>query len=174
MGLLDGKVAVVTGSGRGIGRAVAELFAAEGAAVVINDLDQAVAEETARAIADTGGKTVVCAGSVTDPEFPGKIIQAAVNEFGKLDILVNNAGYTWDAMVHKMTDEQWYAMIDVHATASFRMIRAAAPYLRDVAKEEIARGERVMRKIINVMSIAGTMGNAGQANYSAAKAALGG
>lgn len=174
MGLLTGKVAIITGSGRGIGRAAAELLVAEGAAVVINDLEPAVAEETARAIRDTGGKAAACAGSVTDPEFPGKIVQAAVSEFGKLDILVNNAGYTWDAVVHKMTDEQWYAMIDVHATASFRMIRAATPCFRDVAKEEIARGERTMRKIINVMSIAGTMGNAGQANYSAAKAALGG
>ena len=174
MGLLDGKVAIITGSGRGIGRAAAELFAEEGAAVVINDLELAVADETAKAITAAGGRAAVCAGNVTNPEFPAKIVQTAINELGKLDILVNNAGYTWDAVVHKMTDEQWYAMIDVHATASFRMIRAAASHLRDAAKQDIARGKPVMRKIVNVMSIAGTMGNAGQANYSAAKAALGG
>lgn len=174
MGMLDGKVAVITGSGRGIGRAAALMFAREGAMVVVSDLDPAPAEETVNAITDAGGKAVSCIGDVTAPEFPEKLINTALNTFGGLDIIVNNAGYTWDGVIHKMTDEQWQAMLDVHITAPFRIIRAAAPFIRETAKKEIAEGKRNMRKIVNVMSIAGTTGNPGQANYSSAKAALGG
>jgi 3-oxoacyl-[acyl-carrier protein] reductase len=167
--LLVGKSAIVTGSGRGIGKAVAALFADHGASVVINDIDRDVAEATAKEITDAGGRAVVCAGSVTDVEFPDRVVKTAAESFGGLDIIVNNAGYTWDSVIQNMTDEQWYAIIDVHLTAPFRIIRAATPYMREVAKKEIAEGRRVQRKIINVSSTSGVAGNAGQVNYSAGK-----
>jgi 3-oxoacyl-[acyl-carrier protein] reductase len=167
--LLVGKSAIVTGSGRGIGRAVAKLFAEHGASVVINDLDAEVAEATAEEITQSGGRAIVCAGSVTDPAFPERLVRTTAEAFGGIDILVNNAGYTWDAVIQNMTDEMWYAMIDVHLTAPFRIIRAAVPYMREVAKKEIAEGQRVHRKIINVSSTSGVAGNAGQINYAAGK-----
>jgi 3-oxoacyl-[acyl-carrier protein] reductase len=167
--LLQNKSAIVTGSGRGIGRSIAKLFADHGASVVVNDIDGEVAAATAKEITDAGGKAVVCAGSVTDVEFPDRLVNTAAEAFGGIDVLVNNAGYTWDAVIQNMTDEQWYAMLDVHLTAPFRIIRAAAPYMRDAAKQEIAQGNRVQRKIINVSSTSGVAGNAGQANYSAGK-----
>jgi 3-oxoacyl-[acyl-carrier protein] reductase len=167
--LLQNKSAIVTGSGRGIGRSIAKLFADHGASVVVNDIDGEVAAATAKEITDAGGKAVVCAGSVTDVEFPDRLVKTAADAFGGIDVLVNNAGYTWDAVIQNMTDEQWYAMIDVHLTAPFRIIRAAAPYMRDAAKREIAQGNRVQRKIINVSSTSGVAGNAGQVNYSAGK-----
>jgi 3-oxoacyl-[acyl-carrier protein] reductase len=167
--LLRNKSAIVTGSGRGIGRSIAKLFADHGASVVINDIDQEVATATAREITEAGGNAVVCAGSVTDVEFPDRLVRTAAEAFGGIDVVVNNAGYTWDAVIQNMTDEQWYAMIDVHLTAPFRIIRAAAPFMRDAAKQEIAQGKRVQRKIINVSSTSGVAGNAGQVNYSAGK-----
>lgn len=167
--LLQNKSAIVTGSGRGIGRSIAKLFNDHGASVVVNDIDEEVAAATAREITDAGGKAVVCAGSVTDAEFPDRLVKTAAEAFGGIDVIVNNAGYTWDAVIQNMTDEQWYAMIDVHLTAPFRIIRAAAPYMRDAAKHEIAEGRRVQRKIINVSSTSGVAGNAGQVNYSAGK-----
>jgi 3-oxoacyl-[acyl-carrier protein] reductase len=167
--LLVGKSAIITGSGRGIGKAVATLFADHGASVVINDIDQDVADATAKEITGAGGRAVVCAGSVTDPEFPDRVVKAAAESFGGLDIIVNNAGYTWDSVIQNMSDEQWYAMIDVHLTAPFRIIRAATPFMREAAKKEIAEGRRVQRKIINVSSTSGVAGNAGQVNYSAGK-----
>ena len=167
--LLVGKSAIITGSGRGIGKAVATLFADHGASVVINDIDKDVADATAKEITQAGGRAVVCAGSVTDVEFPGRVVKTAAESFGGLDIIVNNAGYTWDSVIQNMTDEQWYAIIDVHLTAPFRIIRAATPYMREAAKKEIAEGRRVQRKIINVSSTSGVAGNAGQANYSAGK-----
>ena len=167
--LLVGKSAIITGSGRGIGRAVATLFAEHGASVVINDLDADVAEVTAQEITQSGGRAIVCAGSVTDPTFPERLVNTTVEAFGGIDIIVNNAGYTWDAVIQNMTDEMWYAMIDVHLTAPFRIIRAAVPYMREVAKKEIAEGKRVHRKIINVSSTSGVAGNAGQINYAAGK-----
>jgi 3-oxoacyl-[acyl-carrier protein] reductase len=172
MGLLENKSAIITGSGRGVGKAIATLFAKEGASVVINDLDVEPAEETVEEIKKTGAHAVACVGSVTNTEFPDKVIGTAIKEFGRLDIIVNCAGYTWDAVIQKQTDEHWYAMMDVHATAPFRIIRAAAPYIRDAAKKEMAEGKRVHRKIINISSLAGVCGNAGQANYSSAKAAV--
>ncbi len=172
MGLLDGKVAVVTGSGRGIGKAIALKLAKEGASVVINDLDAAPADETVNEIKNMGVKAVAAVGSVTDKEFPDKLIGAAINDLGRLDIIVNNAGYTWDAVIQKSTDEMWEAMLAVHATAPFRIMRAAAPYIRENAKKEKAEGKKVIRKIVNVTSIAGVYGNAGQINYSAGKAAI--
>ncbi|HLG15618.1 MAG TPA: SDR family oxidoreductase [Blastocatellia bacterium] len=167
--LLVGKSAIVTGSGRGIGRSIARLFAEHGASVVINDIDSDVAEATAKEINDAGGHAVVCAGSVTDAEFPDRLMKTAVDAFGGIDVIVNNAGYTWDSVIQNMTDEQWYAMIDVHLSAPFRIIRAATPYMREAAKREIAEGRRVQRKIVNVSSTSGVAGNAGQVNYSAGK-----
>src|SRR5713226_2739382 len=167
--LLVGKSAIITGSGRGIGKAVATLFADHGASVVINDIDKDVADATAKEITQAGGRAVVCAGSVTDAEFPDRVVKTAAESFGGLDIVVNNAGYTWDSVIQNMTDEQWYAIIDVHLTAPFRIIRAATPYMREAAKKEIAEGRRVQRKIINVSSTSGVAGNAGQVNYSAGK-----
>lgn len=169
MQLVAGKVAVVTGSGRGIGRATAELLAAHGARVVVNDLKEDVAEEAATAIRQQGGEALVCAGSITDPKFPDRLAKAAVDKFGALDIIVNNAGYTNDGVIHKMSDEQWATMLDVHLTGPFRLLRAASLYWREWAKAEIADGKQIMRKVINVSSTSGVAGNAGQVNYSAGK-----
>jgi 3-oxoacyl-[acyl-carrier protein] reductase len=169
VGVLDGKAAIVTGSARGIGRATAELLAEHGAKVLINDLDGDVAEQAAGEIQ---GETTVFAGDLTKEGVPDELVKKALDDFGQLDIIVNNAGYTWDGVVHKMSDEQFQAMLDIHTVVPFRIARAAAPYLRDTAKKEREAGEEVFRKIVNVSSISGTMGNAGQANYSAAKAGL--
>src|ERR687898_3417191 len=169
MGLLDGKAAIVTGSARGIGRATAELFVSEGPKVLINDIDGDVAEQAAGEIE---GETAVFAGDLTKPGVPDDLVAKGVEAFGQVDIVVNNAGYTWDGVVHKMSDEQFQAMLDIHTVVPFRMIRALAPAWREAAKQEKERGEEVFRKIVNVSSISGTMGNAGQANYSAAKAGV--
>jgi len=172
MGLLEGRIAIITGSGRGIGRAVALLFAREGARVVVSDLDEKPAQEVAEEIKAAGGDSIVFAGDVTKPSFAESIVARAVQAWGGLHILVNNAGFTWDAVIHKMTDEQWEAMLAVHLTAPFRLIRAASPHFREAAKEEKAAGKVINRKIVNVSSIAGTRGNAGQANYASAKAGI--
>jgi len=169
MGLLDGKAAIVTGSARGIGRATAERFASEGAKVLINDLDADVAEQAAGEI---DGETAVHAGDLTKPDAADQLVAAAVDAFGAVDVVVNNAGYTWDGVVHRMTDEQFQAMLDIHTVVPFRITRALAPHWREAAKAEIGEGKEVFRKLINVSSISGTMGNAGQANYSAAKAGV--
>lgn len=170
--MLQDRVAIITGSGRGIGKAAALLFGAEGARVVVSDLDPEPAEETASEIRAAGGEAIVAAGDVTDPAFADTIVKKAVDHWGALHILVNNAGYTWDAVIHKMTDEQWASMIGIHLTAPFRLIRAAAPYMRDVAKQEKLEGKVVNRKIINISSTSGTRGNPGQANYSSGKAGI--
>ena len=173
MGLIEGKVAILTGSGRGIGAATANMFGSEGASVVVSDLDQAPAEETAAAIRAAGGKAIVVAGDVTDPAFPAQLIQATLDAFGGIDIIVNNAGYTWDAVIQNMTDKQWYAMLDVHTTAPFRILREASQFIREAAKKEQAtNGRATPRKVINVTSVSGVYGNAGQANYSTAKAGV--
>ncbi|MGH2975217.1 MAG: SDR family NAD(P)-dependent oxidoreductase [Solirubrobacterales bacterium] len=169
MGLLDGKAAIITGSARGIGRATAELFISEGAKVVINDIDGDIAEQAA---AEIDGETAVFAGDLTKPGIPDELVAKANEAFGEIDIVVNNAGYTWDGVVHKMTDEQFQAMIEIHTVVPFRVTRALAPHWREAAKKEAGEGIERFRKIINVTSISGTMGNAGQANYSAAKAGV--
>ena len=169
MGVLDGKAAIVTGSARGIGRATAELLAEQGARVLINDLDGDVAEQAASEIS---GETAVFGGDLTKDGVPDQLIQKAVDEFGQIDIIVNNAGYTRDGVAHKMTDDQFQAMLDIHTVVPFRILRAAAPYLRDPAKQEKEEGREVFRKVVNISSISGTMGNAGQVNYSAGKAAV--
>jgi len=169
MGVLDDKVAIVTGSARGIGRATAELLSSQGAKVLINDLDADVAEQTASEIA---GDTAVYGGDLTKDGAADELVKTAIDAFGKIDIIVNNAGYTLDAPIHKMTDDWWEKMLAIHVTVPFKVIRAAAPHLREPAKAERERGEEVFRKIVNVSSISGTMGNAGQANYSAGKSAV--
>ncbi|PUE21447.1 MULTISPECIES: SDR family NAD(P)-dependent oxidoreductase [unclassified Limnohabitans] len=169
---LEGKVALITGSGRGIGRSIALKLAAEGARVVINDLDAAPAQEVVDEIRKAGGQAVACVGSVTAPDFAERFVGTAVSEFKGLDIIVNNAGYTWDNVVQKMTDEQWYAMMDVHLTAPFRILRAAQPVIRALSKQEKDAGQTVVRKVVNISSVAGLFGNAGQTNYSTAKAGI--
>ncbi len=169
MSVLDGKVAIVTGSARGIGRATAELLSSQGAKVLINDLDGDVAEQTASEIA---GDTLVFGGDLTQPGVPDELVKKVIGEWGQVDILVNNAGYTLDAPIHKMSDEWFQRMLDIHTIAPFRMCRAVAPHMREPAKAEREEGREVFRKIVNVSSISGTMGNAGQANYSAGKSAV--
>jgi 3-oxoacyl-[acyl-carrier protein] reductase len=166
MGLLDGKAAIVTGSARGIGRATAELFVAEGAKVLINDLDPDVAQQTASEI---NGETAVFAGDLTKEGAADELVKAATDAFGTVDICINNAGYTWDGVAHKMSDEQFQAMLDIHTIVPFRVARALAPAWREAAKAERGEGKEVFRKIVNVSSTSGMMGNAGQVNYSAAK-----
>jgi len=172
MGLLDDRVAVITGAGRGIGRAIAETFVREGARVVINDVDANPANEARAACNELRGEAAVTSvGSVADPAYTDALMRAAVDHFGQLDILVNNAGVTRDRMGHKMSDEEWDFVIDVNLTGSFNCIRSAAPYLRDVAKKEIEEQGEVtrVRKIVNFFSTAAIRGNPGQANYTAAK-----
>ncbi|MEQ1754460.1 MAG: SDR family oxidoreductase [Micropepsaceae bacterium] len=169
---LDGRVALISGSGRGIGRAIALKLASEGARVVVNDLDRDPAEETVAEIREKGGEAFACVGSVTAPDFAERFIGAAVDRFKGIDIIVNNAGYTWDNIIQKMTDEQWYAMIDCHLTAPFRILRAAQPVIRMLSKADAEAGREVYRKVVNISSVAGLGGNAGQANYSAAKAGI--
>jgi 3-oxoacyl-[acyl-carrier protein] reductase len=169
MGVLDSKSAIVTGSARGIGRATAELLAAHGAQVLINDLDADLAQQTASEI---DGATAVFGGDLTKGDAPDQLIKSAIDAFGKIDIIVNNAGYTRDNVIHKMTDEEFQAMLDIHLVVPFRVIRAAAPYMRDAAKKEREEGREVFRKIVNVSSTSGMFGNAGQANYAAGKSGV--
>ncbi len=168
--LLQDQVAIITGAGRGIGAAAAELFAAHGARVVVSDRDSGPTEEVVAAIKQAGGTAIGVPGDVTDPEFPNQLFEQAHAAFGDINILVNNAGYTWDGMLHKMSDKQWEAMLAVHNTAPFRLVRAAAPYMRDAAREEQAAGKApAPRCIINVSSTSGLHGNIGQLNYATAK-----
>jgi len=169
---LNSKVAVITGAGRGIGRAIAEKLAAAGAAVMINDLDPEPAAEAEAAIRLSGRAAAHLAGDVTAPDFPQKLVDATLDTFGGIDIIVNNAGYTWDNVIQKTTDEQYMAMLGIHLVAPFRLLRAASAYIRETAKREAAEGRRVMRKVVNITSIAGTDGNAGQAGYSSGKAGV--
>ena len=164
------QTVVITGAGRGIGASAALQFAEHGASVVVNDLDAAMAAETANAILSQGGQAVAASGDVTAAGFPEQLMQTAVDTFGKLNVVVNNAGYTWDAMAHKLTDEQWQAILEVHLSAPFRMIRAAAPFLRAAAAAELESGASLTNRcIVNVSSTSGLHGNIGQANYAAGK-----
>ncbi len=159
---LDSKVAIVTGAGRGIGRAIAQQLTAAGARVMVNDLDGDLLKNDPHAMA----------GDITDPAFPQQLVDHAVAELGGLDIIVNNAGYTWDGVIQKTTDEQFQAMLDIHIVAPFRILRAAAGFIRETAKREAAAGRRVHRKVVNITSIAATDGGAGQAGYASGKAAV--
>ncbi|NKB56317.1 MAG: SDR family oxidoreductase [Alphaproteobacteria bacterium] len=172
MSKLEGKVALVSGSGRGIGRCVAEKLASEGARIVVNDLDEAPAMETVEALKASGAEAVACIGSVVEDGFAERFIGTAIDNWGTPDIIVNNAGYTWDSVIQKMTDEQFQAIMDVHVTAPFRILRAAAEPIRIAAKKEAREGQEIFRKVVNISSTSGYFGNAGQANYSAAKAAI--
>ena len=174
MGKLQGKVAIVSGSGRGIGRAIAMKLASEGASVVVNDLDAGTADEAVAAIRAAGGQAIACVGNVTADGFAERFVGAAVGQLGGLDIIVNNAGYTWDNVIQKMDDKQWEAILGVHLTAPFRILRAASGFIRDTARLEAADGREVFRKVVNISSTSGVYGNAGQANYAAAKAGING
>lgn len=174
MTALNGKVALVSGAGRGIGLAIATKLVENGARVVVNDLDGDVAAEAVAALDRIGGTAVSCTGSVTEPDFGERFVGTALDSFGRIDIIVNNAGYTWDSVIQKTTDEQWYAMLDVHMSAPFRILRAAGDYIRSAAREEAAAGTEVFRKVVNISSLAGVGGNAGQVAYGAAKAGVNG
>jgi 3-oxoacyl-[acyl-carrier protein] reductase len=165
---LTGRTALVTGAGRGIGRSIAAQLSAAGASVVVNDLDEDAASESASQLPTA----IAFGGDVTAPEFPKRLVAAALDAYGSIDIIVNNAGYTWDSVIQKTTDEQFQAMLDIHLNAPFRILRAASDYIRETAKKEIAEGRTVMRKVVNITSIAGTDGNAGQAGYSSGKAGV--
>lgn len=172
MGKLDGRVALVTGSGRGIGQALAFKLAKEGAKVVVNDLDEGPAAETVARIEAQGGEAMACVGSVTDPYFAKRFIDTAMDSYGDLHIIVNNAGYTWDAMIQNMSDEQYDAMIDVHLKAPWRLLREAGKVIRLKAKEEAGNGLEIFRKVVNISSMSATRGSAGQSNYCSAKAGV--
>lgn len=172
MGKLEGRSAIVSGAGRGIGRSIALKLAEEGANVVVNDLDSGPANEVVAEIVRVGGSAVVCAGNVVEPGFAERFVTTAVDSFGGLDIIINNAGYTWDNVIQKMSDDQWDAILGVHLKAPFQILRAAQPIISKAAKAEIAEGRRVYRKVVNVSSISGLYGNVGQANYASAKAGL--
>lgn len=172
MGKLQGKTAIVSGSGRGIGRSIALKLAAEGANVVVNDLDIDPARSVVDEITKAGGNAVICAGNVTAPDFGERFVGTATEEFGGLDIVINNAGYTWDTVIQKMGDDQWDAILDVHLKAPFRILRAAQPVISKAAKAEKAAGTSVHRKVVNISSIAGLYGNAGQVNYASAKSGI--
>ncbi len=172
MSKLKGKTALITGSGRGIGRAIALKLASEGASVVINDLEQEAADETVAAVRALGADAASCIGDVTADGFAERFTQTAIDKFGALDIIVNNAGFTWDNVIQKMSDEQWDAVMDVHAKAPFRICRAAFDFIREAAKREAEGGTIRCRKVVNISSISGLYGNAGQVNYAAAKSAL--
>jgi 3-oxoacyl-[acyl-carrier protein] reductase len=169
---LEGKVALVTGSGRGIGQAIAMKLANEGARIVVNDLDADPAHETVELLKKNGADAVACVGSVAAPDFAERYVNTAVKSFGGIDIIVNNAGYTWDDVIQRMTDEQWYAILDCHLTAPFRILRAAYPHIKAQWQAEAAEGREVFRKIVNVSSVSALNGNAGQMNYSSAKAGV--
>jgi 3-oxoacyl-[acyl-carrier protein] reductase len=172
MGKLDGKIAIVSGAGRGIGRSIALKLAAEGTSVVVNDLDPEPAQQVVNEITGAGGQAVACPGSVTAADFGERFVGAATQHFGGLDIVINNAGYTWDAVVQKMSDEQWDAILDVHLKAPFRILRAAQPVISKAAKAEAERGLEIHRKVVNISSVAGLYGNAGQASYASAKSGI--
>ena len=172
MGQMDGKVAIVTGSGRGIGKEIALRLVRDGAKVVINDIDEAPAKETIAEIEKMGGKAVACNGDVAKPDFGDRIVKTAVDAFGGCHVVVNNAGYTWDSVIQKMSDEQWYAILDVHLTAPFRVLRAFQQHFRTAVEKERSEGKRIVRKVVNISSTSGVNGNAGQSNYSAGKAGI--
>jgi len=168
VGALDGKIALVTGAGRGIGAAIARKLAGSGAKVVVSELDPDPAGETAATITARGGSAVTLVGDVAAADFGERAVAAALEAFGDLDIIVNNAGYIWNSTIQNMSDAQWYAMIDVHATAPFRILRAAQPHFRAAAKCEEEAGTPKHRKVVNISSVSGLYGAATQFAYSAA------
>jgi 3-oxoacyl-[acyl-carrier protein] reductase len=172
MSRLEGKVALVTGAGRGIGLRLAHRLASEGARVVVNDLDPEEAEAAARSLREKGSAAVAHPGNVAHQDFPSGFIARALAEFGDIHILVNNAGYIWNGPLHKISDEQWDAIQNVHLRAPFRILRALRGFLDERVAKERDDGLLVHRKVVNVSSVSATGGAAGQANYAAAKAGL--
>jgi 3-oxoacyl-[acyl-carrier protein] reductase len=174
LGRLDGKVAVITGAGRGIGRATAERFAQEGASVVVNDVDPEPANDTAQAIKESGGQVLVSTDNTVELDQARQLLNAAAEGFGKVDILVNNAGITRDRTFHNLDDELWDFVVDVNLKTAFHCSLAAMPHMRDAAKREMAEGGKPAhhRKITLTTSVAALVGNAGQANYTAAKGGI--
>jgi 3-oxoacyl-[acyl-carrier protein] reductase len=170
---LTNKSALVTGAGRGIGRAVSQVLAAAGASVLLADIDESALEEARLAISrSASARTAAFAGDLTAPDVPEALVKVLIEEFGSIDIIVNNAGYTWDNVIQKTTDEQFQAMLDIHVVTPFRILRAAVPWIREKAKGEIEAGTPVVRKVVNITSISGLHGNPGQAGYSSGKAAV--
>lgn len=167
---LAGKVALVTGAARGIGNAIARKLALSGASVMINDLDESELRTAADLI--PVDRVSYLQGDLTDPSVPQALVESTIDIFGSIDIIVNNAGYSWDSVIQKTTDEQFQAMLDIHLVTPFRILRAASTFIRDAAKREIAQGNRVMRKVVNITSISGTDGNPGQVGYSSGKAGV--
>ena len=172
MAQLEGRVAIVTGSGRGIGHDIALRLARDGAAVVVNDIDEGPAQEAVAELKRLGARAVACVGDVTQKDFGERIVKTALDSFGACHIVVNNAGYTWDSVIQKMSDEQWYAILDVHLTAPFRILRAFQQHFRAEVEKERSAGKRIVRKVVNISSTSGVNGNAGQSNYSAGKAGI--
>ncbi len=168
---LSGKSAIVTGAGRGIGRAIVQRLAAAGASALICDLDGEALRQTQASVRAPACVATV-QGDLMDPVFPQQVVDAALQNFHAIDIVVNCAGFSWDGVIQKTTDEQFLAMLNIHVVAPFRLLRAASAYLRETAKQEIAQGRRTMRKVVNITSISGTDGNPGQAGYSAGKAGV--
>jgi 3-oxoacyl-[acyl-carrier protein] reductase len=168
---LTGKTAILTGGGRGIGRAIVHRLVSAGANVLACDLDQEALQETQASARNSERVALIC-GDLMEPAFPEQIANAALQAFGSIDIIVNCAGFSWDSVIQKTTDEQFLAMLNIHVVAPFRLLRAAFGYLRETAKREIASGQCVMRKVVNITSISGTEGNPGQAGYSAGKAGV--
>jgi 3-oxoacyl-[acyl-carrier protein] reductase len=169
---LEGKAAVVTGAGRGIGRAIAEKLGEAGASILLVDVDELALREARAALERTGAKTAVISGDLTDAAFPSRVVERLIQEFGSVDIIVNNAGYTWDSVIQKTTDDQFQAMLDIHIVTPFRILRAASHWIRETAKKENETGARAVRKVVNITSISGIDGNPGQAGYASGKAAI--
>jgi 3-oxoacyl-[acyl-carrier protein] reductase len=173
MAKLDGRAALVTGAGRGIGAALARKLAAEGAAVLATDLDPDPLAAVVSEIGEHGGRAVAMPGDVTAPDFAARALRRAVEELGGLDILVNNAGYIWNTTIQNTTDEQWDAMLDVHLRAPFRILRVAAEYFRDQSRRELEEdGAMRRRKVVNISSLSGLGGEPTQVAYASAKAGV--
>jgi 3-oxoacyl-[acyl-carrier protein] reductase len=168
---LKGKNAIVTGGGRGIGRAVVQRLVSAGANALVCDLDQDSLKETQASVRNSE-RVAITRGDLMESDVPQQIVHAALEAFGAIDIVVNCAGFSWDSVIQKTSDEQFLAMLNIHVLAPFRLLRAASDYLRETAKREIAAGQRVMRKVVNITSISGTGGNPGQVGYSAGKAGV--
>lgn len=172
MGLLDNKVAIVTGAGRGIGRAIALTFSREGARCLLNDLDEKPLEETAGLVRELGGEARTLSGSIAQPETADRMMQAALDAWQDLHILVNNAGIMHPAFIHKMEDDAFNRVVDINLRGTFYCLRAAARVMRERAKQEKAAGAVAPRRIVNITSVAGIGSYSGGANYNASKAGI--
>jgi 3-oxoacyl-[acyl-carrier protein] reductase len=168
---LLGKTAIVTGGGRGIGRATIQRLVSAGANVLASDLDLGALQETQASVSHPE-RVAITSGDLMEAVVAQQVVDAALETFHAIDIVVNCAGFSWDSVIQKTSDEQFVAMLNIHVLASFRVLRAASDHLRATAKREIAEGRRVMRKVVNITSISGTDGNPGQAAYAAGKAGV--